>query len=341
MKNKLNNISFYRLVATILILVYHFFFLLEPYAIPYITLLSKCVQGLTMLSGMLYANKVIKDIKGFYKKNIIKIIIPAGVCVLLICIWNLTAFLAGPYRYDHNYLNTFVSLRPYNQSFLIQMGNFWYVPMIIGCYLLTPLIQKGFSKRGINFPKVLVITAIVVELTVGMLFNSPNMIMSYVIGYLFGKKHLEEHVDPNSSNKLNRVFIYLTITILMFGIYMFTNESGYLNSGILPILYITRLINQVSATFFGMSTFLLFISIFINMNKYKKNPIVFRFSDKYSYSFYLFNQAFMVGAMNVAKFGSNLIHSCWIVFSFTLLFSILNTHISTPLVDLFFKKKKN
>ena len=67
---RFNNISLYRLIATLCILQFHIFYILFARAIPYEMLLSKGVQGLTALSGFLYSQKLITDnIKGEKSAN--------------------------------------------------------------------------------------------------------------------------------------------------------------------------------------------------------------------------------------------------------------------------------
>ena len=77
MKKRFTNLSIYRLIATICVLQFHIFFILYARAIPYETLLSKGVQGLTCLSGFLYSQKVITDNKKFILENFKKVIFPA------------------------------------------------------------------------------------------------------------------------------------------------------------------------------------------------------------------------------------------------------------------------
>ena len=55
MAKRFNNLSIYRIVAALAVLVFHIFYIMIPRAIPYETLLSKFVQGLTALSGFLYS----------------------------------------------------------------------------------------------------------------------------------------------------------------------------------------------------------------------------------------------------------------------------------------------
>ena len=82
---RFNNISLYRIIATLCILQFHIFYILYPRAIPYEMLLSKGVQGLTALSGFLYSQKLITDYKKFFKNNFVKLLIPAAICLLSTC----------------------------------------------------------------------------------------------------------------------------------------------------------------------------------------------------------------------------------------------------------------
>ena len=339
-KARYHNLSLYRLIASIAIIIYHIFYLIVPKNIPYEMLLSSGVQGLTLLSGMLYATKQIKDNKSFYKNNAFKILIPAGIAILMMVVWNLIAWLIAPFRFD-GFLSTFYSLRAYNQTLQIQIGNFWYVPMILVCYFLTPFLQKARNTKGICFSKILIITAILIELFVTIKFYAPNMIIAYVVGYLIGTYKFEEHVNPTAKGLFNRLAIYTCLTFLFFALYYFSIESGNLSNPNSFIRMTTQALQRYSHTFIGMSTFLLIISGTSHLNKMQKEPKILKFSDKYSYAFYLFNQAFMVGAMNVAGFANNIFLQTLIVFAFTLAYAVLATNITTPILDLILKKKKN
>ena len=54
MERRLNNLSIYRIIATICVLQFHIFYIIYDRSIPYEMLLSKGVQGLPALSGFLY-----------------------------------------------------------------------------------------------------------------------------------------------------------------------------------------------------------------------------------------------------------------------------------------------
>ena len=138
-KKRFDNLSIYRLIATICVLQYHVFFILYARDIPYETMLSKGVQGLTALSGFLYSQKAITDLKKFYLGNLKKIIIPAAVCFLFMAIWNLVAMFI---MRDYNYIGLFFGHRAFNDGLLFQPANYYYLGYIFIAYLITPILQR-------------------------------------------------------------------------------------------------------------------------------------------------------------------------------------------------------
>lgn len=340
MSKRFNNLSLYRLIATILVFIFHLFYLVPNYDNQYTLLLSAGVQGLLALSGMLYSQKEITDKKEFYKNNLVKILVPAAISIILILIWNVVNYLIAPYKFDNNFLTTFYSFRPANGELQIQIGNFWFIPAILGCYLITPCLQKATSTDKLNFSKIFLVIVVVAELILTISFYLTNAFIAYILGYLLGRKSFEKHVNPNSEGKINRMLFYLFLMVMSFTIYYFSIESGYLSSEILGIKLLARTLKRYSCSFFGIFSFLFLIMISINLNKLKDQPGLLKFSDKHAYAFYLFNQTFFVGAMNVSGMANMLVIQGVIVSHFVLIYAILTTNISIPLIDLFLKKKK-
>ena len=126
MKTKFWNLSIYRIVATIAVLIFHIFYLLVAKDIPYPMLLSKGVQGLTAMSGFLYSQKLIENKKDFYLKNIKKLLIPALIVAVCIAIGNLTVMIINN-SWDINYFSMFVGNRPFDGRFITQLDNYYYI----------------------------------------------------------------------------------------------------------------------------------------------------------------------------------------------------------------------
>ena len=289
MKKIFTNLSIYRLIATICILQFHVFYLVFARSIPFETLLSKGVQGLTALSGFLYSQKVIKDVKFFYLNNLKKILIPASICILFMALWNLIYMFINQ---SWDYFALFTSLRPYNNTPLIQIGNFYYLGYIIICYLITPLIQRDDKWKVVG-----ILLGLAFELTLVGIMNSPIIVIPYLVGYFVGKKAFGKYVDNETKYSFARLFIWLGILALSLGLYIL-NVLVPFSDGTFWIEKLQNTYRNVILTIFGISTFFVVIYIFRFVNKYKEIKLL-KYTDKLSLLIYLMNQAFMVGAMNV------------------------------------------
>ena len=82
---------------------------------------------------------------------------------------------------------------------------------------------------------------------------------------------------------------------------------------------------------FGVSTLFIFLLASKFINKINNNPVL-DFTDKVSYPFYLLNQTFMCGAMNVTNYVSNLWSKTILVYLFTISFAILVYYLSKVVI---------
>ena len=211
MKKRLNNLSIYRLIATICVLQFHVFFILYNRAIPFEMLLSKGVQGLTALSGFLYSQKAIQDNKKFLLNNLKKIIIPASVCFAVMVLWNFVYMLIFQ---NWNYISLFFDHRVYNNGLLVQPGNYYYIGYIFICYLITPILQ-----RNDKWSLFTVLGVLLVELTVGYFFGSSIIAMSYIAGYYIGKKLFKQLTDEEEKFNIPQLLMWIGLTALSVGLY--------------------------------------------------------------------------------------------------------------------------
>ena len=316
MKKRFNNLSIYRIVITLLVLQYHVFYILYNRAIPFETLLSKGVQGLTCLSGLLYSQKLISNYKKFYLDGVKKIIIPALVCFGLMAIWNLVYMLATR---NWDYISMFVGHRAYNNGLLIQPGNYYYIAYIFACYLVTPILQKK------NYQSIVVASLMVaIELVVGFFLGSAIIMTSYLVGYFLGKFVFKQLTDTEEKFNLKHFFIYLGATVASVGIYALL--VFYPIHGNYFLDRSNSLICNIMLSTFGTASFFLIAHILRWTNKYN-TPKLFLFTDKISLNIYLFNQAFMCGAMNVAVWVDPWWAKYLLVYTFTIGFGILSYYL--------------
>lgn len=313
---RLNNLSVYRIIATICILQFHVFYILFDRAIPYEMLLSKCVQGLTALSGFLYSQKLITNCKKFYLNNFIKLIIPALVCVLFMVGWDVIYMIINQ---DFSYMAFFTN-RAFGGRLISQADNYYYLGYIILCYLITPLLQ-----RNDKYSYIAVIGVVLLEVLVGFFFGPAMIAVSYVIGYYIGKKYFKTYTDVSVKYDFKILIRDFIITASLIGIYILLQTYSWGDLYILSRLH--NLTNNIVMTLFGVSSFLLFLITFKFLNNFKGLNI-FKFTDKLSFIVYLMNQAFMCGAMNVSSWVEPMWLKTILIYVFTLGASILLQFIS-------------
>lgn len=311
-KKRFDNLSIYRFIATICVLQFHIFFILYARDIPYETLLSKGVQGLTALSGFLYSQKLIKDLKGFYLGNLKKIVIPAVVCFLFMALWNLIAMFIIK---DYNYIGLFFGHRAFNNSLLFQPANYYYLAYILIAYLITPVLQR-MDKYAYSTA----ILAIILEIVIGFFFGPSIILSAYIVGYLIGKKAFAKYVDIETPYSVPRLLFWIFVTALTVGLYIvmveFPMGEGYFR------VHLSSATKNILQSSFGVATFFLAAYIFRWVNRYKSWSFLSYF-DKLTLIIYLMNQAFMVGAMNVTLWVSDMWLKITLVYIFTIGSSVL------------------
>ena len=327
MKKKFTNLSIYRLIATICVLQFHLFFILYNRAIPYEMLLSKGVQGLTCLSGFLYSQKVITDNKKFLLGNAKKIIFPALVVFALMALWNLVYMFVFQ---SWNYINLFIDHRAYNGSLLIQPGNYYYILYIMLCYLVTPILQ-----RNDKWSVLVALGAVVIEFAVGFFIGSSIIACSYIVGYFLGKKLFGQLTNVEEKFSWKWFSIFVLGTALVTGLYVLLINKPFGGNYFLDSLY--NLCKNILLTSFGIGTFFVIAHAFRWVNKLPPSKFL-SFTDKISLNVYLFNQAFMCGAMNMARLFDEMWLKYIFVYVFTIAFSILAYYIYQFILKLSTKK---
>lgn len=313
---RFNNVSIYRIIATICVLQFHIFYILYDRAIPYEMLLSKGVQGLTALSGFLYSQKIMNDNKLFIKNNFKKILIPAFLCLLLMFVWNFVyMFISGNY----DYISLFFDHRAYGGGLLVQPGNYYYILYIMICYLITPLLINN------KYNKIIIPLVILIELIIGFIFGPAIIASSYVIGYLIGKRHYDTYTKKNRKKSFLHFVTWIVIFLVSLIVYIYSNEMVINN------LYITNhiksLILNITSCIIGISSLFILLIVFKFTNNFQRLKF-FKFTDNISIYVYLLNQAFMCGAMNVTNYTPNFNLKILLVYIFTITAAIILYYIN-------------
>ncbi len=326
MKRRYSNLSLYRLIATILVLQFHIFFIIYAKNIVASVYLSKFLQGLTALSGFLYSQKVIDHVGKFYLIRIKKIILPAILVLLVIGLWNLLAMFV---LNNYDYLSLFVGHRAFNNSLLISPGNFYYIPFILGCYLITPLLRKWKWSGLIIVPLVMFLeTFIPIRCNVDPLF----IVSCYLIGFYVGYFGYSRYVNKYTKSDIIRLIVWA----ILFAAFIYISHSFI--DGSFKVKKYIHVYRNIFLSLFGVSSLFLFAMIFKFINAYKDIPLL-KLTDDFTYIIYLYNQAMMVGATDVSSFVSTYAGKTIMVYLFVLSLSLLTYYIY-KLLDKRIKKLK-
>lgn len=142
------------------------------------------VQIFLCISGFLYGQKNIENVTKFYHKRLKKILIPYYLTLIPFAILE---FVFYP---------NVISLKSFLGAAVLRTtlkgaGHLWFVPTILLCYLITPLMQDyrdEYVQDKKSWYAFLIFSVIGVSAFFG-LFNSffnPAWIACYIIGYALG-----------------------------------------------------------------------------------------------------------------------------------------------------------
>ena len=305
MTKRYNSLAIYRIIAALAIIQFHIFFITYERDIPFEMLLSKGVQGLTALSGFLYAGKRIDNGAKFVIGATKKLLIPALVCLALMAIWNLGYFFST--GCSVNYFSLFIDSRAYNDAFLIQPGNYYYIIYIFVCYAITPLLKNKRYRRGI------IIAAVLGELILSFAFGISIIVIPYLVGYILGEFSFEKYTD--TKYRIKPLLLWLAIFAAAFALYSAVVLNTFGNAWILAKLH--KLLLNLTSSAVGTASFFLFISLFKGLNRFGE-PKLLLYTDRLGLVIFLMNQAFMCGGMDVCAYFDSIALDTALVYLFTL-----------------------
>ena len=288
---KLNNISLLRLLACVGVFCFHYLSILTTFDTKVYMPSPFFVFIFAFVSAFLYSKKSIEDPKKWIVKNLLKLLVPVIVFVLTA---SLLLIVVGLIRYQGSFEETFKGFAGKNPSdgqpnFVF--GNLWFLGILAICYLFTPLLSKiankNFSKKGYF---ALAIISVVIVCLAETLFNFFCPVFTvYVISYFLGRLFYDEVL-----NKKN--ILVPIISLLLTGAsasmwYIFVGKIDYQYSD----MHI-RVLRHVLEFFVAIpfSFFFLYVMRFTN----KFNLGFLKYTDKYSFPFYMTHQLFLVGTLS-------------------------------------------
>ena len=326
MRKNYTSISVLRLFSTLMIFIFHYLISFTVFGKKYFPMYF-VVQVFLFISGFLYGDKPIVNAGQFYKKNFAKILIPALVTLLLMATGYLIFMLCGitlPITKDGN-----------NGAVLITFGHFWFVYAILLCYLITPAIHKihEYHVNGAGNPKTVQILQIIIAVLIIINFfisalGEQLMILSYLAGFSFRKiKGCEKfnHNKPTFVVVGAIAFLSSAIACYLLSVTVFTPAFS--------------LIREVLCMILGVSLCVIVLSLTDAKVKEKQSSIL-KFSDKYSYTFFLTHQFFLIAGF--APLIENLPLEMFLAISFALsiLTAVIVDLITQPITILILKTNK-
>lgn len=235
-----------------------------------------------MISGTLFLdNKRKIDIKKLYTKNILRIITAFIFWSMFYAIIENDVF--GKYR---------VNMRLFMRSFIVGHYHLWFLHMIIGLYILTPILRKITSDPKTT--EYFLIISIFFTFIVPIFFRMPRLessakvleylnldfkyITYFVLGYYLSVKEL-------SRKKRNIIyfFSFLGFFATIFGSVVISNNRGA-QYGLYSNLYINVLLEAV-----GLFIFVKNLKLNIDLEKSK----MFKNLVQYSFGIYVLHVLIM------------------------------------------------
>lgn len=247
------------------------------------------VQVFFFISGFLYANRQIISAKKFYKAQCTKIIIPT---VLMLLSGIFLCLLFAPA------VDTPIDWLTYGADEIWGQGQLWFIPFILLCYLLLPVINAACDKTNDNRRKAIALLIFVgiIELSLYFLTALQFCIIVFEIGYLtqkfnFGAK-LKKH------RKLAVFCGILCFAAVALSYYLLHNRTS---SDVYVLIKLILAGEMLCAALLALSFSTVILLLFEWMN-YRQAPKFLQISDKYSFYLYLTHHIFCMGpvsALNV------------------------------------------
>lgn len=302
MNKHANSISLLRLITCICIFIFHYLTNFTSFNTLYFPS-DLFVFIFAFLSGFLYGPKTITNGKTWIWKNIKKLAIPMLVYVV---IFSVIILMTGLIKYTGDFsqaIGGFVGKNSITGAVNFVFGNLWFLGILSIAYIFTPLLHKLTRKQYATQPTILLSGSIVVICLCEMLFNFFCPVFTvYVISYLIGFKYFSRI----SYEKEKNWYFYLIVALICAGGFSFWYlwvvshpVAGYLDFGTKLLYYFVQIINAISVT-------LLFLRAFRSLNE--SNIKFFKYTDKYSFPFYMIHQSFMTGVLCF----SELINPLWV-----------------------------
>ena len=277
-------ISMIRAIALLMIIACHF---CQYYELEIAWWLNAGVQVFLCISGYLYGRRKTGDVLSFYGRRFRKILVPyyVTIAVFALCMF---IFRSGMAVSD---LGRMVIM----SGTVTGGGHLWFVPTILFCYVLTPLLEKIYTLDCIK-GKVSFIWVTLLSMAAAAIFcmgfaegYDQTCLVCYIIGYAIGANS-ERGIFRESS--LTCFFGLLALMNCLQIYFDYVKHAEF--SGALSTLY--GLWSRYNHVWLGVFLFLLLKRIFSDV---PSDSRMLGMLDSVSYETYLVHQFFILGPFSI------------------------------------------
>ena len=288
-EQKQYGLSMVRFIAMISIILCHIMQNLGNISCYY---LNVGVWLFLFISGFLYGKKDISNVTVFYKKRLVRILVPYYIMLGVIILVNL---LQGDSITAKELISSILCLQWYGKT-VPNCGHLWYISCILFCYLITPILQwiceQNENKSLIKKCMLLVLAVLMLQViySLGGMKQATTSILPYILGYFmsFNKITLNSRGGGYST-------VILVISLGLYCVMYVFEALGYFAIPGILLDYYKSIVATAITMFFVQYSF---------ENSFIRE--IFDFSDKYSYGIYLTHHIFILGSLSVMS-----LTPCW------------------------------
>jgi peptidoglycan/LPS O-acetylase OafA/YrhL len=278
------SLEYIRSISAMFIFLCHLFMIYGNTA--YAFWLNTGVQLFLIISAYLMAQKDLKksEIVSFYKKRLSRILLPYEVYLLMVI---LVLIVIGYGVKPISVLFYMTGMAAFTSSGVLGLGHFWYITILLICYLLVPLLNR--------------IKRFLINCSIGLfiLINAAIYSILQISFILFG--HAEYAVDIYcfvfayfyfSRRKFKTtkqdVYLFSLPAFILCGIRIYIDTSYVFADNTLYIYY-DKIFVTFSRFFLGIWLFVFLKILFMKIKECKFDQYILKFSNM-TYEFYLVHQ---------------------------------------------------
>lgn len=274
-------ISLIRLLSMLMIISCH---IMQYYDLELAWWFNVGVQIFLCISGFLYGQKSIDNVTDFYNKRLKKILIPY---YLVFIPFGIIEFI---------FARDAFSIKDYAMGLVLcstikGAGHLWFIPTILMCYLITPLLQ-GYRNKCVEGKRTIVVFTVLGVIITSVLIQgfttfNPAWICCYVIGYALGMNEKGKYISE-------------TVLMIIAGIIAVAGNAVQIYCDYVANIDFTGfgIIKNYNHVMLGVFIFLLLKVAFekVNLNRIGK---LLKLSDAYSFEVYLVHVLLILGPFSL------------------------------------------